>query len=586
MSEQRVLRRLAAILAADVVGYSRLMQQDEAKTLADLKARRKVVLDPLVSRHNGRVFKVTGDGVLVEFASAVDAVQCAIELQRRMTDANAGQPEDRNIVLRIGINLADVMSEGTDLYGDGVNIAARLQAVAEPGGILISGAAHDHVRNKVKAHFDDAGNQNLKNIAEPVRAYRVAGTPMVTMAASKAPTDKSSIAVLPFVNMSRNPEQEYFADGLTEDIITALSRISGLLVIARTSTFTYKGQSADIRRVARELGVRYVLEGSVQRSGERLRVTAQLIDAVDGHHLWVEKYDRAVADVFDIQDEITRNVAASTETQLIFAERQAVEAKPPEVQNAADLVKRGLARAYDETPEALQEAGDFAEQAIRIDPTYPPAHLLRANVFLHLMAFGGIPTDSRNVARGLELASAALRLNFRDERAHWLVAVAHGRAGNFNDAVAACEHGLSINPNSHLILGDMGIFLAALGRTAEAIDACRLALRLSPRDPSNFWRHAGIATAHFVSGDYEAALQEAKVVARSRPTFLRGHLLCAAAAAALDRPEEAQVAVRYCLAQQPSLRTRDVAPRFIQRFARDSDHERLVAMLRKAGLQP
>jgi TolB-like protein len=384
--------------------------------------------------------------------------------------------------------------------------------------------------------------------------------------------------------MSGDPQQEFFADGLTEDIITALSRISGLLVIARTSTLAYKGQPTDVKRVARELGVRYVLEGSVRRAGERLRVTAQLVDAVASHHVWAERYDRPMADVFDIQDEITRNVAASTETQVIFAERQAAEARPPGVQNATDLIKRGVARTYDQTIQAYREALELAEEAIRIDPTYPPAHMLRANAFLHRMSFGEMPTDPGNVARGLELANAALRLNSHDERAHWLMAVAHGRAGQFDDAVAACERGLAINPNAHLILGDMGIFLAALGRSEEAIEACRLALRLNPRDPSNFWRHAGIAAAHFVSADYEAALQEAKIVARSRPDFLRGHLFWAAAAAALGKADEARAAAQRCLVQRPDFRVGDAVPHFILRFARDADNERLLGMLRKAGL--
>jgi adenylate cyclase len=282
-------RRLAAILAADVVGYSRLMEDDEAATLAALKSRRKDVLDPLVAKHQGRVFKTTGDGVFVEFASAVNAVQCAVDLQQAMAAANDGQPDDHQIILRIGVNLGDVMVEGSDLYGDGVNIAARLEALAEPGRILVSGTAYDHIKSKVKVGFDDLGSQTLKNIAEPVRAYRVSGTPDVAVTAQKLVTDKPSIAVLPFTNISGDPEQQYFSDGITEDIITELSRFHSLLVIARNSSFQYRDKSVDIRRVARELGAQYVVEGSIRRIADRVRVTAQLIDAKSGSHLWAER---------------------------------------------------------------------------------------------------------------------------------------------------------------------------------------------------------------------------------------------------------------------------------------------------------
>ena len=293
---------------------SRLMEADEAGTLAALKARRRDVLDPLVAKHQGRIFKVTGDGVLVEFASAVNAVQCAVDLQQAMAAANGDQPEDRHIVLRIGINLGDVMVEGSDLYGDGVNIAARLEALAEPGGILVSGTAYDHVKNKVKVGFDDLGTQTLKNIAEPVRAYRVTGTPRVSAAVTKAAADKPSIALLPFVNMSGDPAQDFFADGITENIITGLSRFRDLFVIASNSTFAYKGKAARIQDVSRELGVHYVLEGSVQKSSDRIRITAQLIDGETGRHLWAERYDRGIADIFAVQDEVTEMIVGTLAT--------------------------------------------------------------------------------------------------------------------------------------------------------------------------------------------------------------------------------------------------------------------------------
>jgi adenylate cyclase len=584
MAEERIQRRLAAILAADVVGYSRLMGEDEAGTLAALKARRREVLEPLVAKHQGRVFKTTGDGAFVEFTSAVNAVQCAVELQQGMAAANADQADERRIVLRIGINLGDVMVEGGDLYGDGINIAARLETIAQPGGILISGTVYDHIKSKVKVGLDDLGAQTLKNIAEPVRAYRVSGAPVAPIPAPKASADRPSIAVLPFTNMSGDPEQEYFSDGITEDIITALSRISNLLVIARTSTFTYKGQSPDVKRIAKELGVRYVMEGSVRRAGERLRVTAQLIDATTGHHLWAERFDRPATDIFEIQDEITRNVTASTETRIVFAESEAANSRRPSDLRAWDLVMRGFARGYDKTREAFEEAYQLADEAIRIDPTYPPAHMLRTMVFLHRMAMGQIPHDAANLARGLDLAKTYFRHAPQNEMAHWLMGVAYARFGQLEDAVAACERGLTINPNCSIILGDLGLYLAHLGRAAEAIEACQLALRLNPRDPSNFRRQIGIAAAHFVAADYEAALQGARKVTLERPDFSRGPLLWAASAAALNRSDEARAAVARCLAQEPDIHIGNVVPHHMPRFARDADRERLLAMLRKAGL--
>jgi TolB-like protein/class 3 adenylate cyclase len=326
MSEQALQRRLTAILAADVVGYSRLMGADEAGTMAALKSRRTEILQPLVSRHHGRIIKVMGDGVLVEFASAVNAVECAIELQAGMEGANRNLPEDRRIVLRVGINLGDVMVEGSDLYGEGVNIAARLEAIADPGGIVISSTAHDYVRNRIKTSFDDMGAQTLKNIAEPIRAYRVAWTDAVAAMASQPVTGRPSIAVLPFANMSGDPEQAYFSDGVTEDIITEISRFRELFVIARNSSFQYRDKSIDVRRIGRELDVQYVVEGSVRKLGDRVRVTAQLIHAVTGNHLWAERYDRDLADVFTLQEDLAHAIAATIGGRVEAAARETYDA--------------------------------------------------------------------------------------------------------------------------------------------------------------------------------------------------------------------------------------------------------------------
>jgi adenylate cyclase len=585
MAEERAQRRLAAILAADVVGYSRLMEKDETGTLAELKQRRDGILEPLVAEHHGRIVKLMGDGVLVEFASAVNAVLCAIELQKRMVEANVELPDDQAIVLRVGVNLGDVIIDGLDIQGDGVNVAARLEAMADPGGICISASVLEQVDRRVPAAFDDLGDQALKNISRPVRVYRVTGrTEAVRSHLGPPVPTKPSIAVLPFANMSGDPEQEFFVDGLTEDIITALSHISGLWVIARTSTFTYKGKSMDVKRVAKELGVRYVMEGSVRRAGDRLRVTAQLIDAAaGGHHVWAERYDRPLADIFEIQDEITRSVAASTETQVYLAERHVAESRPSTDFRARDLVARAWARTYDQTPDAIAEASDLVERAILMDPSNPVAHRVRGAVFLSRMWFGEIPRDAANVARVLELAKAALRLAPHDEYAHLLMVWACMEAGRLEDALAECNCALEINPSCSLALSNLGGCLGLLGRPQEAIDACRLALQLNPRDPSNFWRHSYIAVAHFVAADYEAALREAKNVARSRP-HLQGAIIWAAAAAALGKADEARSAVEDCLAQRPDLKVGSVVPGVMLRFARKEDHERLLALLRQAGL--
>jgi len=587
MAEVRTQRRLAAILAADVVGYSRLMEQDEAGTLATLKQRRREILQPLVADHCGRIVKFMGDGVLVEFGSAVNAVACAAELQKKIAAANDGLTDGRHVLLRIGINLGDVVVEGADIYGDGVIIAVRLQAMAEPGGICLSASVRDQIGTKLPLAFKDLGACEVKNISKPIQAFRVAVAPQIPKepAAGRQPLPtKPSVAVLPFVNMSGDPQQEYFADGLSEDIITALSRISDLFVIARTSTFTYKGQPPDVKRVAQELGVRYVMEGSVRRAGDRLRVTAQLIDSATGHHVWAERYDRTVADVFDIQDEITRSVAASTVMQIVFAEREAGKQRPPADLTALDLVMRGIALEHKWTSEAIAEASSLAEEAIRIDPTYARAHLLRALVFQDRLIMGDVPHDTANIDRGLELAESVVRLAPQDERSHWVMALAYARSGRLDDAVTACERGLALNPNFSNCLTEMGYFLSHIGRTEEAIEASQLALRLNPRDPANIWCYCAIAAAHFVAEDYEAALKEAEKLARWRPDFLRGLILWAAAAAALNRLDKARDAVARCLAQRSDLRMSNVVPQFWLRFARDADHHRFLEMLRKAGL--
>src|SRR5262245_13025194 len=394
MAEERIQRRLAAILAADVVGFSRLMERDEAGTLAVLKARRKDVLEPLVAKYQGRVFKVNGDGVLVEFASAVNAVQCAVDLQRDMAAANGNQNDAREITLRIGVNLGDVMVEGADLYGDGVNIAARLEAIADPGGIIVSGTAFDHIKSKVKVGFDDIGPQSLKNIAELVRAYRVTDTPAVLGANTKPASDKPAIAVLPFDNKGGDEVTARLADGITEDIITDLARFRDLDVIARNSTAVYKDKAIDVRQIGRELNVGYVLEGSIQRQGTQFRVTAQLIDTATGAHVWSERWDRPDQDIFAVQTELAAEGAGtrggmSGSSAITAEEIRKAKRRPPASLTAYDyylLAAEGRALF---TKESVIRGREAATKAITLDPNFGRAYVARAWLNYITVQYGG-----------------------------------------------------------------------------------------------------------------------------------------------------------------------------------------------------
>ena len=421
-------RRLAAILAADVAGYSRLMGVDEEGTLERLKALRRELLDPKIAVHNGRIVKTTGDGMLVEFASVVDAVRCAVSVQQAMPERNSDVAPDSRIELRIGINLGDVIVEGEDLYGDGVNIAARIEALADPGGVFVSNTVHDHVRDRLPFIFEDLGEQQVKNIARPVRVYRVRdvraaeSTPAHSPPALALP-DKPSIAVLPFQNMSGDPEQEYFADGMVEEIITALSRIRWLFVIARNSTFTYKGQAVDVKQVGRELGVRYVLEGSVRKGGNRVRITAQLIDATSGTHLWADRFDGSLEDVFELQDEVATSVAGVIEPTLEAAEIRRASARPTNDLSAYDLYLRALPHVatyqWDHTVEAL----DLLQRAIERDPNFASALGRAAYCHAVLDAIGRVADRRDNRRVGIDLARRALRAGGDDAFA--LASVAH-----------------------------------------------------------------------------------------------------------------------------------------------------------------
>jgi TolB-like protein/class 3 adenylate cyclase len=549
MAEERVQRRLAAILAADVVGYSRLMEQDEAGTLAALKERRRAVLNPLVTQHQGRIVKLLGDGVIVEFASAVNALECAVELQRAMAQANQGVADDRQIVLRIGINLGDVIVEGSDLYGDGVNIASRLESLAEPDGICISGSVHDQVRRKLRLGFEDIGPQTVKNIADPVQVYRI--HPGVPAKDSHASTEQAalplpttpSIAILPFVNMSSDPEHEFFADGLTEDLITDLSQIAGLFVIARNSSFAYKGKSVDVRSIARNLGVRYVLEGSARRAGERIRINAQLIDAREGGgHLWAERFDRALADVFAVQDEVIAHIVEALVGRLTKA--QIPDRKRPANMEAYDLCVRGRALLMQSSQDD-REARLMFERAVILDPDFAEAHRLLALSWLMIWGLGGEPKEP-NFGPATAAAQKALELDPNDAGARWVNAVLLTDQRRWDEAEAEFAVALELDPNHADAWAMLSELMALSGRQTEALADIQKALRLNPHPPG--WYYWFLGQAQYLDRQYDKAVQTLRREETYRTPSRR---TLAASLAQLGRLDEARYEATMFMASSP-----------------------------------
>jgi adenylate cyclase len=534
-------RRLAAILAADVVGYSRLMEHDEVGTLAALKSRRREILQPAVSKHHGRIVKLMGDGVLVEFGSAVNAVACAVELQQAMAAANADQPEDRHVVLRIGINLGDVMVEGSDLYGDGVNIAARLEGLAEPGRILVSGITYDYVKNKVSAGFDDLGTQTLKNIAEPVRTYRVTPSPRASVAAAGAPIDKPSIAVLPFTNMSGDVEQEYLSDGITEDIITELSRFRDLFVIARNSSFQYRGKAVDVRRVARELGVQYVIEGSVRKASDRLRITGQLIEASSGNHLWSERYDRDFDDVFAVQDDVVQMIVGTIMSRLESAGVERSRLKPTANLVAYDHILRANAElravlaadAY--ARRRTTHARTLIDRALALDPSFARAYAALA--FAHLIEWYYLGKED-DVDKAYVSAKSAIAFDSDDDLGHVMMGHACTYAKKHEEAIAHIEQALALNANDAEAMRVKGIYLSFIGRHDEAIAWFQNALRLNPFQRDLCREDLGMAS--YAARRYQEAANAFNSIDR-RPHWIHAHL--AAAYAKLGRTNDARAEI-------------------------------------------
>jgi pentatricopeptide repeat protein len=543
-------RRLTAILAADVAGYSRLMGEDEEGTHERLKALRRELVDPKIAEHRGRIVKNTGDGVLVEFASVVDAVRCAVEVQQAMPERNATVAADNHIELRIGINLGDIIIDDDDIYGDGVNIAARIEALADAGGVFVSNTVHDHVRDRLPFVFEDLGEQRVKNIARPVRVYRVrdAGSTGKSPAAPAPPVlplpDKPSIAVLPFQNMSGDPEQEYFADGMVEEIITALSRIRWLFVIARNSSFTYKGQAVDVKQVGRELGVRYVLEGSVRKGGNRVRITAQLIDAQSDAHLWADRFDGALEDVFELQDNVAISVAGVIEPTLHAAEMARSAERPTTDLTAYDLCLRAHAISFSWERSATIRSLELLEQAIERDPHYGSALAQAAarHFELHVNGWTNDPETSRR--KGIELSRQALQVAGDDPNVLSNVAYILGYFGEEIDvAIALLDRGLELNPSSARGWQWSGWLRAWTGQPDLAIKHFETSLRLNPRE-QRANPLMGIGVALFFAGRLEEARATLLRSLQEKPNWVPTYRFLASCYAHMGRFDEAREVVR------------------------------------------
>ena len=578
-------RRLAAILAADMVGYSRLMGLDEAGTAQAVREHR-VAADPLIAQHGGRVFKTTGDGLLIEFGSVVGSVECALALQKLATERNASVATDRRMEWRIGVHLGDVLIEGDDIVGDGVNIAARLEGIAEPGGICISEDAFRQVRGKVEAEFADLGEQSLKNLARPLRVYRAGSSsaakqPISPAAALRLP-DKPSIAVLPFQNMSRDPEQEYFADGITEDIITMLAGWRAFPVIARNSTFTYKGKATDIKTVGHELGAHYVLEGSVRKSGARVRVAAQLIEADTGHHLTAERYDRDLTDLFDVQDEIVTAIVGAIEPELLKFERNRIADRPQHNEDAYELYQRGMWHHYRHSKDDNLKAQDFFRRALAIDAQYPQATAALAIACCNAAFLGWAEDIERSYGEAYELALRAVALDARYPNAHYSLGLICLWTRRSERAIMEFQEAIKLDPSfaaAHVSLGQMYLYD---GRLEEAIALAEKGICLSPYDPRlPLWLPA-LAGAHYRLGHYAEAVEtglRSWTLNRNWPAGLR---YAVAGLAQLGRREEAEAVLVDLMRLNASL---SFIKTNLQRLYNDRvaiDH--ILEGLRKAGM--
>ncbi len=565
----REQRRLAAILAADAVGYSRLVGRDESGTVARLREHRQQRFAPILARHGGRVVKLTGDGALVEFLSAVDALSAAIAFQQAMAVANEGQPEECAIVFRIGLHLGDLIVEGDDLYGDGVNVAARLEAEAPAGGIMISGDVHNAVAGRLKARFEDLGSLTLKNIARPVQAFGVSwaaedwsqatGSPAAAGTPTDAPLalpDKPSIAVLPFDNMSGDPEQEHFADGVVESITAALSRIRAFFVIARNSAFAFKGRPMNVRDIGRELGVAYVLEGSVQRGGNRVRITVQLIETAGGAHLWAEKYDGSLDDIFDLQDRITEQVAGALQPSIRQAEIERARRKRPQDLGAYDFTMRAMRHVWLLEKTEAARGLNLLDQALAIDPDYSLALALAAWCWAQRSVYNWVEDVAAAKNEALALADRAASNATDDPLILAVLGAVHTFARQFGVARVLLERAIALDPNAAWALSRLGWLEVYADRPEAAAVHFERALRLSPLDPMNFNNFVGLASARQVAGDDQGAADLFVRALQERPNALWIHRNLAPALQGAGRHEEARASIAALLAAYPDITVR------------------------------
>lgn len=584
---QGTQRRLAAIVAADVAGYSRLVGKDEEGTLAALRTHRRELIDPAIERHYGRVANTAGDSLLLEFNSVVDAVRCAIAIQSGLAERKAEWPEETHISMRVGINIGDVVTDGNDLLGEGVNIAARLEGLADPGGIALSDDAYRQVRDRMDIKWQDDGEHEVKNITRPLHVWRWSpeekqeSTDNSEVSDALELPDKPSIAVLPFDNMSGDPEQEYFADGIAEDIITALSRVEWFFVTARNSSFTYKGRAVDVQQVGRELGVRYILEGSVRRSGQRLRITAQLIDANSGAHVWAERYDRELSDIFDVQDEITRNVVASTQTQIQLTEGSLFEDLEKLSLPVWALVNRSWKRMYELNDQSLQEAISLAEEAVSLDPGSGRAHQALASALFHWVWMGFATDMETTFARASRMAERAVRLDKNNEYSHWTFGLVKMLNGEHVKAIAELERAIEINPNCSLAYGTLATVLNFAGYPERAVANNEIAIRSNPRDPSIFFRYSGLALSHFLTKQYEAAIEWARKTVHMKPDWHQGHAVLVASLVESGQLEDARIAMEDYVKLSPKASLVEITK---LPFRVPAHREQLASALRKAGL--
>jgi len=562
-------RKLAAVLAADVVGYSRMMADDEVATLAALTHHREELIAPLVSEHRGRVVKLMGDGLLAEFASVVDAVQCAIAVQRGMSDRNLDVSEARRVTLRIGINIGDIITRDQDIYGDGVNIAARLEALAEPGGILVSGDTYRQVRNKLSATFEYLGETALKNIPAPVETYRVIDgidtgerpLPYIHRAPTRAASP--SIAVLPFVNVGGVAEDEYFSDGIAEDLITALSNVRSFFVIDRSSSFTFKGQSVDVMAIGRRLGVRYVLEGSVRKARDKVRVSAQLVEASSGDHVWAGRFDGSIDDVFDLQDKIVASVVGALEPQLLRAEWERIRQKRPENFDAYDLTLCGLSHMNRLTPEATATALKYFRNAIDVDPTYARAYCCASWCYRRQVQIKGMILPKEDEAEALHLARAALQADGTDPYVLWQVGLTIGLVEQDLDAgLSLVDRSLAANSNSNRAWLASATLRYLSGDPQTAIEHAERAIQLSPLDTSMWVAFGVLANAHIQLANYEEAVVWGRRSVRLHRDHLPAHLVLIASLAQVGQQQEAEKALAELRQMEPELTLTTIQQRF------------------------